>query len=106
MAVWDMNRMMGWSTRAVMAAVVLAVLLVAAVPVAFFAGVILVLYGHIIGGLARFRASVLVAVGAVVVAGVSGVRRLRKMVTELVRQRGYGSEDRGVQPGRGEYDYQ
>jgi uncharacterized membrane protein YdjX (TVP38/TMEM64 family) len=104
MAVWDMNRMMGWSTKAVIAAVVLAVLLVAAVPVAFFAGVILMLFGHIIGGLTLFGASVLAAVAAVVFAGVSGVRHLRKMVTELVSQRGY--EDRVVQLRRGEYDYQ
>jgi uncharacterized membrane protein YdjX (TVP38/TMEM64 family) len=104
MAVWDMNRMMGWSTKAVIAAVVLAVLLVAAVPVAFFAGVILMLFGHIIGGLALFGASVLAAVAAVVVAGMSGVRHLRKMVTALVSQRGY--EDRVVQLRRGEYDYQ
>jgi uncharacterized membrane protein len=100
---WYTARTMGWSGKAVIAAVVLAVLLVAAVPVAFVAGVILMLFGHIIVGLALFGASVLAAVGAVVVAGVSGVRQLRKMVSELVGQRGYG--DRVVQLGRGEYDY-
>jgi len=104
MTVWDMNRMMGWSTRAVIAAVVLAALLVAAVPVAFFAGLILMLFGHILVGLALFGASVLAAIGAVVVAGVSGVRHLRKMVTQLVSQR--GDEDRVVQLRPGEYDYQ
>jgi hypothetical protein len=104
MTVWDTNRMMGWSAKAVIAAVVLAVLLVAAVPVAFVAGVILMLFGHIIVGLALFGASVLAAIGAVVVAGVSGVRHLRKMVAELVSQRGY--DDRIVQLRRGEYDYQ
>jgi uncharacterized membrane protein len=104
MTVWDTNRMMGWSAKAVIAAVVLAVLLVAAVPVAFVAGVILMLFGHILVGLALFGASVLAAIGAVVVAGVSGVRHLRKMVTELVSQRGY--DDRIVQLRRGEYDYQ
>jgi hypothetical protein len=104
MTVWDMNRMMGWSTRAVIAAVVLAALLVAAVPVAFFAGLILMLFGHILVGLALFGASVLAAIGAVVVAGVSGVHHLRKMVTQLVSQRGY--EDRVVQLRPGEYDYQ
>jgi hypothetical protein len=40
----------------------------------------------------------------VVVAGVSGVRHLRKMVTQLVSQR--GDEDRVVQLRPGEYDYQ
>ena len=103
MTVWYENRTMRWSAKMVIAAVVLAVLLVAAMPVAFFAGVILMLFGHIIGGLALFGASVLAAIGAVVVAGVSGVRHLRKMVTELVSQRGYG--DQVVQLGRGEYDY-
>ena len=52
MTVWDTNRMMSWSAKAVIAAVVLAVLLVAAVPVAFVAGVILMLFGHVIVGLA------------------------------------------------------
>jgi hypothetical protein len=108
MTVWDTNRMMGWSGKAVIAAVVLAVLLVAAVPVAFVAGVILMLFGHIIVGLALFGASVLAAIGAIVVAGVSGVRHLRKMVSELVGQRGNGDQgygDRVVQLDRGEYDY-
>jgi len=104
MAAWYSDRTMGWSGKMVIAAVVLAVLLVAAVPVAFVAGVILMLFGHIIVGLALFGASVLAAIGAVVVAGVSGVRHLRKMVTELVSQRGY--DDRIVQLRRGEYDYQ
>ena len=107
MAAWYSGRTtgtMGWPAKAVIAAVVLAVLLVAAVPVAFVAGVILMLFGHIIVGLALFGASVLAAIGAVVVAGVSGVRHLRKMVTELVGQRGYG--DRVVPLDRGEYDYQ
>ena len=103
MAVWDTNRVMGWSGKAVIAAVVLAVLLVAAVPVAFFAGVILMLVGHIAGALALFGASVLAAAAAVVFAGVSGVRHLRKMVSELVGQYGYG--DRVVPLDRGEYDY-
>jgi uncharacterized membrane protein YdjX (TVP38/TMEM64 family) len=94
---------MGWSAKAVIAAVVLAGLLVAAVPVAFFAGIILMLFGHIIGGLALFGASVLAAVAGVVIASMSGVRHLRKMVRELVSQR--GNADRVVQLPRGEYDY-
>jgi len=99
---------MGWSTKAVIALVVLAVLLVAAMPVAFFAGVILMLLGHIIGGLALFGASVLAAIAAVVIAGFTGVRELRKRVSELIGRpgdgdRGYG--DRVVQLGPGEYDY-
>jgi uncharacterized membrane protein len=103
MAAWYSDRTMGWSGKMVIAAVVLAVLLVAAVPVAFVAGVILMLFGHVIVGLALFGASVLAAVAGVVIASMSGVRHLRKMVSELVGQRGYG--DRVVQLDRGEYDY-
>lgn len=103
---WYSARMTGWSAKAVIAAVVLAVLLVAAVPVAFVAGVILMLFGHIIVGFALFGASVLAAIGAVVVAGVSGVRHLRKTITQVVSQHGYGYGDRVVQLGRGQYDYQ
>jgi uncharacterized membrane protein YdjX (TVP38/TMEM64 family) len=108
MTVWYKSRTLGWSAKAVIALVVLAVLLVAAMPVAFIAGVVLMLLGHIIGGLALFGASVLAAIAAVVIAGFTGVRELRKMVTELIGQRGYGDRgygDRVVQLGRGEYDY-
>ena len=68
MAAWYSDRAMGWSGKMVIAAVVLAVLLVAAVPVAFVAGVILMLFGHVIVGLALFGASVLAAVAGVVIA--------------------------------------
>jgi len=93
--------MMGWSAKAVIAAGVLAVLLVAAVPVALFAGVLLMLLGHVIGGLAVFGASVLAAGAAVMIAGLSGVRHVRKLVSQQVSQRGYQI----VQLRRGEYDY-
>jgi uncharacterized membrane protein YdjX (TVP38/TMEM64 family) len=95
MAVWYAARTMGWSAKAVIAAMLLAVPLVAAVPVALLAGVVMMLLGHIAGGLALFGASVLAAAAAVVIAGLSGVRQLRK----LAGQRGY----RVVQLGRGEY---
>ena len=58
----------------------LAVLLVAAVPVALFAGVVMMLLGHVAGGLVLFGASILAAAVAVVIAGLSGVRHLRKLV--------------------------
>ena len=96
MAAWGMVRATGWSTRAVIAAVVLAALLVAAVPAAFLVGVILMLLGHVVAGLALFGGSILAAGAAVVLAAVTGVWRLRK---ELSR-RPY----RIVQLGRGEYD--
>jgi hypothetical protein len=97
MTAWYTARTMGWSTRAVIAAGLIAVLLVAAVPAALFVGVVLMLLGHIVGGLALFGASVLAATAAVVIASLSGVRYLRKLVT----QPGY----RVVQLRPGEYHY-
>jgi uncharacterized membrane protein YdjX (TVP38/TMEM64 family) len=88
---------MRWPARVAIAAALVAVLLVAAVPVALFVGVIMMLLGHVVGGLALFGASILAAAAAVVIASVSGVRQLRKLVT----QRDY----RIVQLGRGEYYY-
>ena len=88
------------STRLVIAAALLAVLLVAAVPVALFAAVIMMLLGHIVGGLALFGASILAAAAAVAIAGVSGARQLRKMVTEVTQQ-----DYRVVQLGRSDYCY-
>jgi hypothetical protein len=98
MTVWyKAARNMGWSSRAVIAVMALAAVLVAFVPVALFAGVILMLLGHVVGGLALFGASILAAGAAVVVAGLSGVRHLRKLLT----RRDY----RIVQLGRGEYHF-
>lgn len=97
MAVRYGGRATRWSAKAVIALALLAVLLVAAVPAALFVGVILMLLGHVVGGLALFGASILAAAAAVVIAGLSGVRHLRK----LVAQHGY----RVVQLGRGEYYY-
>ena len=76
---------MSWSAKLVIAAALLAVLLVAAVPVALLVGIFLMLFGHVIVGLALFGASILAAIVAVVIASMSGVRQLRK----LVRQHGY-----------------
>jgi uncharacterized membrane protein YdjX (TVP38/TMEM64 family) len=95
MGAWSTTRAMGWSARAVIAAGVLAVLLVAGVPVALLVGLIMMLLGHIVGGLALFGASVLAAAAAVMIAGLSGVRHLRK----LASPRSY----RVVQLRRGEY---
>jgi hypothetical protein len=90
-------RTVGWPTKVVIAAGLLAVLLVASVPVALFVGVIMMLLGHVVGGLALFGASILAAGAAVVIASLSGVRHVRK----LIRQQGY----RVVQLGRGDYYY-
>ena len=74
------DRTLSWSGKTVLALGLLAVLLVAAVPAALFVGVILMLFGHVVGGLALFGASILAAGAAVVIAGLSGVRHLRKLI--------------------------
>jgi uncharacterized membrane protein YdjX (TVP38/TMEM64 family) len=82
MAVWYSVRAMRGSTKLVIAAALLAVLLVAAVPAALFAGVIMMLLGHVIGGLALFGGSILAAVAGVVIASLSGVRHVRRLLTQ------------------------
>lgn len=103
MRVWYTARSTGWSTKAVIAVGLLAVLLVAAVPAALFVGLIMMVLGHVVGGLALFGASILAAVAAVVVASMSGVRHLRKMIREqgYLAQQGY----QAVRLRRGEYEY-
>jgi len=82
-------RTMSWSAKLAIAAALLAVLLVAAVPVALLVGVFMMLFGHVIAGLALFGGSILAAIVAVVIASMSGVRQVRK----LVRQHGYRVTD-------------
>jgi uncharacterized membrane protein YdjX (TVP38/TMEM64 family) len=65
----------------VIAMTLLALLLVAAVPVALLAAVILMLFGHVVGGLALFGGSVLAAGIAAALAGISGMRHLRKLLS-------------------------
>jgi uncharacterized membrane protein YdjX (TVP38/TMEM64 family) len=96
MAVWYRARM-GWSARVALAAAALAVVLVALIPAALLAGVIIMLLGHVVGGLALFGASILAAVAAVAIAGFSGVRQLRKLVAQ--------QRHRVVQLGQGEYHF-
>ncbi len=103
MAVWDRARRTGWPTRAVIAAAVVAAVLVAAVPVALVVGIILMVLGHVIGGLALFGGSILAAVGAVTVAAVSGLWRVRQLLTE--RLSGAQQSYRVVPLDPGEYDY-
>jgi uncharacterized membrane protein YdjX (TVP38/TMEM64 family) len=69
------------SAKAVIAVTLLAVLLVAAMPVALLAGVVMMVLGHVIGGLALFGGSVLAAAIAVAVAGMSGMRHLRRLIS-------------------------
>ena len=78
---WHVEQTPDRSGRAVIAVMLLAVLLVAAVPLALLAGLVMMLLGHLIGGLALFGGSILAAVIAVAVAGMSGMRHLRKLVS-------------------------
>src|SRR5215467_91484 len=78
---WYAERTPGRSAKAVIAVTLLALLLVAIVPVALLAGVVMMLLGHVVGGLALFGGSVLAAAIAVALAGMSGMRRLRKLVS-------------------------
>ena len=78
---WYAERTPDRSARAVIAVTLLALLLVAAVPVALLAGVVMMLLGHVVGGLALSGGSVLAAVIAVALAGMSGMRHLRKLVS-------------------------
>jgi hypothetical protein len=78
---WYTERMPGRSAKAVIAVTLLALLLVAAVPVALLAAVVMMILGHVVGGLALFGGSVLVAGLAVALAGMSGMRHLRKLLS-------------------------
>jgi uncharacterized membrane protein YdjX (TVP38/TMEM64 family) len=77
---WYAERTPDRSAKAVIAVTLLALLLVAAVPVALLAGVVIMLLGHVVGGLALFGGSILAAAITVAVAGMSGMRHLRKLV--------------------------
>ena len=79
---WYAGRTPGRSARAVIAVTLLALVLVAAVPVALLAAVVMMMLGHVAGGLALFGGSVLAAAVAVALAGMSGMRHLRKLVSE------------------------
>ena len=82
MSGWYAGRTPGRPARAMIVVTLLALLLVAAVPVALLAAVAMMMVGHVVGGLALFGGSVLAAAIAVALAGVSGMRHLRKLVSE------------------------
>jgi uncharacterized membrane protein YdjX (TVP38/TMEM64 family) len=81
MTSWYAERTADRSARAVMALTLLALLLVAAVPVALLAAVVMMMLGYVVGGLALFGGSVLAAAAAVALAGVSGMRHVRKLLS-------------------------
>jgi uncharacterized membrane protein YdjX (TVP38/TMEM64 family) len=78
---WYAERMPDRSAKAMIAVTLLALLLVAAVPVALLAAVVFMILGNVLGGLALFGGSVLAAAVAVALAGMSGMRHLRKLVS-------------------------
>jgi uncharacterized membrane protein YdjX (TVP38/TMEM64 family) len=78
---WYAERTPDQSAKAMIAVTLLALLLVAAVPVALLAAVVMMILGYVVGGLALFGGSVLVAAIAVALAGMSGMRHLRKLLS-------------------------
>src|SRR5271165_6282918 len=78
---WYAERTPDRSAKVVIAVTLLALLLVAAVPAALLAAVIMMMLGHLVGGLALFGGSVFAAAVAVALAGLSGMRHLRKLVS-------------------------
>ena len=92
---WYAERTPDRSARAVIAVTLLALLLVAAVPVALLAAVTMMMLGHVAGGLVLFGGSILAAAIAVALAGMSGMRHLRKLLS--------GSSFGVVQPDGGQY---
>jgi len=78
---WYVERTPDRSAKVVIATTLLALLLVAAVPVALLAGVVIMMLGHVVGGLALFGGSILAATIAVALAGMSGMRHLRKLLS-------------------------
>ena len=78
---WYVEQTPDRSAKAMIALTLVALLLVAAVPVALLAAVVMMVLGHVVGGLALFGGSVLAAAITVALAGMSGMRHLRKLVS-------------------------
>jgi uncharacterized membrane protein YdjX (TVP38/TMEM64 family) len=78
---WYAERTPDRSAKAMIAVTLLALLLVAAVPAALLAAVVIMLLGHVAAGLALFGGSVLAAAVAVALAGMTGMRHLRKLLS-------------------------
>src|ERR1700756_2195743 len=77
---WYAERTPDRSAKAMIAVTLLALLLVAAVPVALLAAVVMMILGHVVGGLALFGGTVLAAAMGVAVAGMTGVHHLRQLL--------------------------
>ena len=78
---WHAERTPDRSAKVVIAVTLLALLLLTAVPAALLAAVIMMILGHVVGGLALFGGSVLAAAMAVALAGMTGMRHLRKLLS-------------------------
>ena len=78
---WYAERTPDRTAWAVIAVTLVALLLVAAVPVALLAGVVMMMLGHVAGGLVLSGGSILAAAIAVALAGMSGMRHLRKLLS-------------------------
>ncbi len=78
---WYSERTPDRSAQAVVGVTLLALLLVAATPMALLAAVIMMVLGHVVGGLALFGGSVLAAAVAVALAGVTGLQHVRKLLS-------------------------
>jgi uncharacterized membrane protein len=86
MAGWSRTGRLSRSAKAMVAVMLLALVLVAAVPVAFLVGIFLMIFGHVVAGLALFGASILLAGAGVtfaILSGIRQVRHLRDMVTNV-----------------------
>jgi uncharacterized membrane protein YdjX (TVP38/TMEM64 family) len=77
---WHAEEAAGRSAKAVIAVTVLALLLLTAVPAALLAAMIMMILGHVVGGLAVFGGTVLAAVIGVVLAGATGMHHLRRLL--------------------------
>ena len=78
---WYAQRTPDRSAKAVIALTLLALLLVATVPVALLAAVVIMLLGHVAGGLALFGGSILAAAIAITLAGMTGMWHMRKLLS-------------------------
>jgi hypothetical protein len=92
---WHVERTPGSSAKGVIAVTLLALLLLAAVPMALLAAVVMMILGHVVGGLALFGGSVLAAAMAVALAGMTGMQHVRKLVSR--------ASFNVVQPDRSQY---
>ncbi len=78
---WHAERTPARSGKAMIAVTLLALVLVAAVPVALLAALVMMMLGYVAGGLALFGGSVLAAAIAVALAGMTGIRHLRQLLS-------------------------